>query len=438
MAAAGGRTRHTLRGNGTSIADLATAGPVFCAVMFRPLLCLTLLLALVPAIALADGLDAAPVTFGAFGTLGAVYQNSHGLAYRRSVSQGHGARAGEIDLGTDSLLGLQVTGRATSSLDAQVQTIVRRNAHGVWRPELARAFVRYRPNQAVMVRAGRVGLGIYLLADALDVGYSYLTIRPPVELYGMLASDEFDGADATLSRRLANGVGRIRAFAGRLPFQTALANGSVVSVDNTSIFGVTTDYLYRAWQARAALLEIHLPVSANPIAPALAQTGFPQAVALAGELNRSPQNAYGAVLGALYDGDPLQVGVILGHFNADYPQGPKFNAGFAMLGYRVGQMTPYAAFSMTDSFSTVRGTGLPSLPVFEPLIAAAREDQTATQANQRDLSLGVRYDFAPHLDLKAQVDRVWLHQSDLVFDYNVPRPGHTSLTVLGVALDFAY
>lgn len=404
---------------------------------FRSLI-LALLLVLVAPTGLADDLSGSHFTLGAFGTLGAVYQNASGLAYRRNISQGHGARAGQLDLGTDSLLGLQVAGRITSDLDAQVQTIVRRDSEGVWRPELARAFARYQPSQSVMVRAGRIGLGVYLLADALDVGYSYLTIRPPVEVYGQLASDELDGADVTFSRRLGEGVGRIRVLGGRLPFEIALANGTVTTIDNAKIFGATADYLYGNWQTRAALLEIHVPGGSDPVASALAQTGFPQAVALAGELSRSPQNSYGAEVGTTYDGDPLQAALVLVHLNSDYLSGPKFNSAFALLGYRLAQLTPYAAFAMTDSFATTEPSGLPPLPMLEPLIAAAQEDQIALQTTQRDFSLGVRYDFAPHVDVKAQIDRVWLHQSGLIFDYAVPPPGQTSLTVFGLALDFAF
>jgi hypothetical protein len=396
------------------------------------------LLALAAATGHADELAGSRFSYGAFGTLGAVYQNAPGLAYRRSISQGHGARTGQIDLGTDSLLGVQLTGAVTSALDAQAQTILRRNAQGVWRPEVARAFLRYRPNQSLMVRAGRIGLGVYLLGDALDVGYSYLTIRPPVEVYGMLASDEFDGADATFSRQLGDGVGRLRLLGGRLPYETALPDGSVVTLENVKILGMTADYLYRQWQTRAALIEIHVPGVRDPVAPALAQTGFAPAIALAGELDRSPQNSYGVEVGALYDGDPLQGALVLVHLNSDYVQGPKFNSGFAQVGYRIAQLTPYAALSMTENFGTAQSTGLPALPALQPLIAAAQEDQTAMQTTQRDFSVGVRYDFAAHMDLKAQIDRVWLHHSGLIFDYQVPPPAHTALTVFGIAFDFAF
>jgi hypothetical protein len=386
----------------------------------------------------ADALSDSRFSLSAFGTLGAVYQNARGLAYRRDISQGHGARAGEVDLGTDSIVGLQATGRIASGLDAQVQETVHRDEDGLWRPELERAFLRYQPSPSVMLRAGRIGLGLYLLADAFDVGYAYLTIRPPVEIYGLLAADEFDGADAELSRPIGGGVGRIRVLGGKWPFQIAQADGTTIEIDDDSVIGITADYLHGDWQTRAALLQIHIPGGNDPVAPALAQTGFPQAVALARELDRSQQNSYGMEIGTTYEGNPLQAALLYIHLNSDYLQGPKFNSAFALLGYHIAQLTPYTSFSMTDNFGPTRGTGLPPLPVFEPLIAAAREDQVSAQTTQRDFSLGVRYDFAPHVDLKAQIDQVWLHQSELIFDYNVPPPGHTSLTVYGLAVDFAF
>lgn len=399
---------------------------------------LALLLALGATIVRADALSDSRFTLGAFGTIGAVYQNAHGLVYRRNTSQGHGARPGELDFGTDSIVGLQVTGKIASGFDAQVQVTEHRDEDGLWRPELERAFLRYQPDSSLMVRAGRIGLGLYLLADAFDVGYAYLTIRPPVEIYGLLAADEFDGLDATFSRTIGNGIGRIRVLGGKWPFEIAQPNGTTVAIDNDSVLGLTADYLLGNWQTRAALVQIHIPGGGDPVAPALAQTGFPQAVTLAGELNRTQLNSYGGEIGTTYEGDPLQASLIYVHLNSDYVQGPKFNSVLALVGYRMAQITPYAEYAMTDNFGGVHATGLPPAPVFAPLIAAAREDQVASQTTQRDFSLGVRYDFAPHMDLKAQIDRVWLHQSELIFDYNMPPPGHASLTVYGLAVDFAF
>lgn len=385
------------------------------------------------------GFGAPSLKLDAFGTLGAVYQDSPGLSFRRSVGQGHGARAGEVDLGTDSLLGLQVSGNTSFGLEAQIQGIVRRNAAGVWRPELARAFLRYEPNQTVMVRAGRIGLSLYLRADALDVGYSYLTIRPPAEVYGLLASDQFDGADVTLTRPIGSGVGKLRLLGGRLPYQVGNADGSVTELDNNRLLGITGQYFNGNWETRVAVVQFHFhDTGADPLAQALTQTGFPQAMALAAALNKVPQNTLAVEVGTNYTSDRLRAAVVYARLDSDYAVGPKANTGYLLFGWRISQVTPYAVYSLSDSFASTQPAGLPPLPVFEPLIAGAYQAQVAAQTTQRDFALGLRYDFAPHMDIKAQIDHVWLHQSMLVFDYNVPPFGHASMTVAGVALDFAF
>ena len=81
----------------------------------------------------------------------------------------------------------------------------------------------------------------------------------------------------------------------------------------------------------------------------------------------------------------------------------------SLLGWRIERVTPYALYSVSDSFGGVQSPGLPPLPMF-----------------------------APHMDLKAQIDRVWLHQSALIFDSDAPPPGHDSMTVAGIALNFAF
>ena len=386
-----------------------------------------------------SGLGASPLKLDAFGTLGAVYQDSPGLAFRRSVGQGHGARAGEIDFGTDSLLGLQLGVNTSFGLNAQFQGIVRRNAFGLWQPELARAFLRYEPNQTVMVRAGRIGLSLYLRGATPDVGYSYLPIRPPEEVYGLLPSNHFDGADLTLTRVIGSGVGKLRLFGGGLSYEIGNANGSVTSMGNNTVLGITGRYLEGDWETLVVLVQFHNhDTSANPLARALLGTHFPQAAAFADELTKSPQNVLVMGFGTSYTGNRLRATAVYARLDSDYVTGPKANTGYLLLGWRLSQVTPYALYSISDSFASTQPAGLPPLPVFEPLIEGVYQAQVAAQTTQRDFALGVRYDFAPHMDIKAQVDHIWLHQSMLIFDYNVPPFGHASMTVAGVALDFAF
>ncbi|MDE2339407.1 MAG: hypothetical protein KGL14_09025 [Gammaproteobacteria bacterium] len=388
----------------------------------------------------ADTLDTSALHWNAFGTLGAVYQNSRGLAFRRDLGQGRGARAGEVDFGTDSVLGAQLTGHTDFGLSAEVQGVMRRDATGRWRPRLSRAFLRYEPSPAWMLRAGRIGLSIYLLGDALDVGYAYLTVRPPPEVYGILANADFDGADVTYSRALGAALIRLRAFGGQIPFRFATANGGVIDFSNNNMFGLSADYLDGDWETRLAVVRLSQRSAApfTGLAAGLEATAVPQAVLLAGSLLRTPQNTYAVEAGTNYTGRHLRATAVLVRFDSPNPVGPNENTGYVLLGWQVKDVTPFAVFSVAENFGQARPTGLPPLSVFAPLIAGAAQAQTFFQTTQRDLALGARYDFAPHMDFKVQLDHVWLAHSALIFDANVPPPNRDSMTVASLAVDFAF
>jgi hypothetical protein len=384
---------------------------------------------------------AAPTfTLGGFGTLGAVYHDAPGLEFRRWVGQGRGARAGEIDFGTDSLLGLQLTTALSPTFDLQLQGIIQRGAQDDWQPTLERAFVRWSPDDSVMVRLGRIDLGYYLLADALEVGYSYLTLRPPVEVYGILPSLTLDGGDVRLKYRIGDGIASVRLLGGRMPGQIALPDGTAMDIASGVEVGGSLDYLCGDWQTSLAFARYHSRDLGQfeRLASALRQTPFPQAQILGGDFVAGTHNSYATELGVAYDHSPFQAHIVYVRLSSTDLTGPDLNAGFVLAAYRIGRLTPYSTFAISDSFANIRSTGLPDIPVFAALNAAVYEAQTTSQAMQRSLAVGVRYDLATHFDLKAQVDRVWLHQSNLIFDRNVPPPDHTAMTVFGVALDFAF
>jgi len=128
---------------------------------------LALLAAGMPLAAAADTHDRR-TSFGGFGTIGALYHDEDGLEYRRSVSQGSGAEAGEVDFATDTIGGLQLNAAWNQQLDAVIQGVTRLSANDDWDPQLTRAFVRYNPNETIALRAGRIGWDIYPRADSRE------------------------------------------------------------------------------------------------------------------------------------------------------------------------------------------------------------------------------------------------------------------------------
>ena len=145
-------------------------------------------------------------TFRGFGTLGMTTHDADGFEYRRNVGQGHGAEADQIDFETDSLAGLQFNAHLVPRLDFALQGVTRVNVDGDWTPRITQAFLRYSPDESLVLRAGRFGYEIYLLAESRQVGYSYVPLRPSVEFYGLLANDSIDGADVSYTSRLGAGA----------------------------------------------------------------------------------------------------------------------------------------------------------------------------------------------------------------------------------------
>ena len=380
------------------------------------------------------------VTFGGFGTVGAIYHNTEGLEYRRSVGQPDGAQAGELDFGTDSLAGLQVNAAWNRELEAVVQMVSKHNADADWRPRLTRGFIRYVPNEAIMLRAGRIGSEFFPRADSSDIGYSYLTIRPPTEMFGQLPHDDFDGVDLTLSRSLGPGLGHFKVYGGRAGGRLAEPDGSTVELSGSKMWGGYFEYLQGGWAARLGIgwFLVGHPPSLDPLIGGLQQTGQPRAQALADEFARKGRR-YAFITGGLtYDEGPLQARLFLVRIDSESVIGPKTLIGTTTVGYSFGAFTPYTALSRGYNYADQQFTGLPNTPQTAPLNSGAYAAQVANQTNQSSVALGLRYDVAPKMDIKFQVDHLWVNNSEMVFDRNTPPRDRAQMTVFGLAFDFIF
>lgn len=381
------------------------------------------------------------VTFGGFGTLGAVYHAEDGFEYRRSASQPSGARAGELDFATDSLAGVQVNAAWSRSLEAVVQGVTRLSSDNDWQPQLTRAFLRYRPNETLQLRAGRIGWEIYPRADSRDIGYSQLGIRPAVEVFGFLPTDRFDGGELQLQHPIGRGLANLALFGGTARGTIRRADGSRNDIDGSKVWGGRLEYASGPWILRlgSGVFELDDAPQLDALVAGLRQTGQPQALALADTFASGERRTLFLVAAVAYDEGPLQARVFLGRTESGEGVGtPKITSGQIIGGYDLGALTPYASFAYVDSYNNVRGTGLPDQPQFAALNAGAATAQAVTQYNQSSLALGLRYDFLPRLALKVQMDQVWMRGTPLVFEGDRSQSGEDEMTVFGAALDFIF
>lgn len=399
----------------------------------------TLALAAAVLPASADELDGRRLTLGGFGTIAADYHDADGLEYRRSSAQPDGVDAGRIELATDSLVGVQLNAGWSNELEAVAQVQSAPSSLQRWQPRLTRGFVRYVPDESWMLRVGRIGYEFYPQADSNAIGYSYLTLRPPVEMFGQLPTDDFDGADLTLTRPLGSTLARVKLIGGHTTGTLALADGSRVSFSGSTL-GAQIEFLQGPWSLRLGSgwqLLAH-PPSSRPLTAALRQTGDPQAQQLAQDFDDKGRRTTVSTIGLTYDDGRWQGRLYLARADSGSPIGPKLRIGTTSLGYRIERVTPYLLLSRAYNPARVQPTGLPDTAGYAALNAGAEAAQTLGQTNQSTAAAGLRYDFARNMDLKFQIDHVWSNSSQLLFDQRSPPRERAELTLFGVALDFVF
>ena len=379
--------------------------------------------------------DAAVLSLKGFGTLGATRSSSPDAEFVRDLSQPDGARDGKWNADVDSLLGIQLNGRLGEGVEAVAQVVSRYHYDASYRPEVMWAFGKWSLGPELDLRVGRLGTDFFMLADSRLVGYSYAPVRPPGDYFGILPYSYFDGADVVAVFPLATATLRTKVFAGVTREKVSLATRRW-DLDHSFIRGLHGELQFGDWTARvgAAAIRFHnnLPIedlrdSLRPFAPAAAD-----ALTVSGTNSRF----YNA--GVVYDAGPLQVQLMLNRVNHDSVLFENSRAGYLLAAYRIAEFTPFVGYSRMKSTPKTLTTGLSDVG-----LNAVRNAQVAgvladSHADQHTRSLGVRWDPAPKIDFKLQVDQI-RGTPQSIFTWRGETSGWTGeTTVLNVTCDFIF
>lgn len=365
------------------------------------------------------------VSLHGFGTLGAARSSTDEAQFVRNLSQPEGLTR-KWSAKVDSLVGLQANIRFDQQLHGVVQAVSRYRYDGSYSPEITWAFLRYDPDAAFSLRAGRLGTEFYMLADSRMVGYSYLTVRPQVDFYGTLPFTYIDGVDATATTHFARGLLRGKLFAG-LSQEKAPWEELQFDMAGSPMVGGYLDYQQGPWQFRASHAQIRfnhdLPV--ENFYSAL-DAMVPNA---SDQLRVKDKLTWFSSLGLVYDNGPLQMHLMLSQTGNEHASFQDTRAGYLTTAYRFGRLTPYLGYSWAKS--EPKNLTRPVPPVTDLYLAEFHTDQ-------HTFFLGGRWDFHTNMALKAQVD--WISGTqDSKFLYRWEPPtwsGHMS--VYSLTLDFVF
>jgi hypothetical protein len=370
-------------------------------------------------------------SFSGFGTIGYVKTDNDQAQF---VSAGQPAGAGKDgSFSPDSKLGGQVNAKANSVFSATVQAVSKYAAQGTWKPTVEWAFVKAQATPDFAVRAGRIGLPFYMVSDYINVDYSNLWIRPPIDVYGQVAFDHFDGADGMYQTTVGSTTLTGQVFVGETNTTTTVrihARHSV-GMNLTAEFdnGITARIGYA--QAKITVDSTQM----DQLVGVLSQTPF---ASVGEELSVTNKDASFAGAGISWDHENF-VG------SAEYTKRKTSSyisstTGWSVTGgYRIGKFTPYAVVSKLKVDNTNVNDTIPAGVAQLAALRGAVEGLLATQnLAQKTDSIGLRWDAYKNVAVKFEYDHIKPDGGVGLFEKVQPGFGNTAVNVYGVAVDFVF
>ncbi len=383
--------------------------------------------------------------FSGFGSLGATRSSEDKADFLTNFAMPDGPGfTRNTDVKGDSRLGLQGDLRLGEHFSAVAQVISEHRYDGTFKPYLNIATLKLQALPGLAFRVGRIPYSAYLISDFQKVGYAQPWVRPPVEVYQFNPLTSVDGADLTW-----------QANAGAVAFSGQFLGGSIKAKIAPSSIGVkqyaalgqevpeaewTSKQMYTAslaanWGSNTlrafygsmkgtyddpgydqpysvTFLANNSPFSTlradlilnpyfnpaqppGPTNPLMIPNPYKN-VALADKLQIKDKKV--TYLSAAYSYDPgnwfLMIEQSWKGGDADTMLSD-FQAGYATLGARLGNWTPYATYAWkrtTGSTSDVN-------PIGNAVLRASNHGQST-------VSGGLRWDFYKNLAFKIQYDSV--------------------------------
>ncbi|MES2257024.1 MAG: porin [Pseudomonadota bacterium] len=380
----------------------------------------------------AGTLDQGNLSVTGFGTLGVARSDTDEVQFAR-YNQAVGVRK-TPRIGLDSNLGLQASYQFSDSLSGTAQLLTRKNTSPEFTTDLTWAFLRLKVNDEFAVRAGRIGLPVFMITDYQNVGYANTMMRPPIELYGQDPVESIDGADFTYQRAVGDTNVTLQGFAGVSSGKLFVTVGAKYRAPSYG-FAVTAErgpVTVRLAHMSASLTS-HEIGPLNGLVSALTASGFAQ---LGRDFELIDKRVNFTAAGLTTDWNNI---VLQAEYARRRPQSPvqvpPVNAWYLMGGYRIGKVLPYYAHA--DYRNAGSAISVPAaLGKFPPLAAAVAGFLAPVE--QSSNLVGVRWDFAQSVALKVQADRV--HPRKKTGSLTSPRTGAavSDVTVIGASLDFVF
>lgn len=392
-------------------------------------------LSLALAASIASASDTSALSLTGFGTVGFVYTDDGEAQFVRwGVNKPSDSR---LDLSPDSILGIQASLPLAPKVDATVQIVSSEDSLGSYTPHVTWAFLRYALTPSVTIRGGRMRAPFFMLSDSLQVNYTNVWVRPPVNVYSLVPVNELDGIDLLYREQVSGLELEVHPYFGNSKLD--LFDDSVVELRDTVGLNLAVRYdnlTLHFGHAETRFSYIRSSNSSIQLKNALIASGA-AGQALAAQIGGEQGHARFDSLGFQWDdGRNIISGEYAKRRTNRYI--PSVEGAYLSVGRRIGAVTPYVLFSKQNTLEqTLRGpvpTGFAQSIGFFNLI---RDN------SQETLTLGARWDLNRMLALKAEWTQAHLERASAGSFYPTSaaaatRIGGRTLNTLSVSMDVLF
>jgi hypothetical protein len=387
-----------------------------------------------------------------FGTVGA-YKGSSDKAGVRTEQRQRVVSYTDWRFDGDSQASIQATFNPNGKFKGVVQLISKKDVDGSNKPTVEWAYLSYPVTSEIDLKVGRTVAPIFLLSDYRNLSYAQTAARPQSEIYQVNPITFQDGVTARWDKKLGSGNIQLEGFFGKT--KVSVAGGDV---DLSRVKGLSLKYGQDSWSIRGGYSWYNASINAPTVEANIATLKAIPTVACTNcvsVLNAvAPTKGITAKIvtfGATYDD---------GEWIAQAEWAKRDTNSVVIVGVsgwnilaarRFGDFTPFIG---TGSFEVK--TDKPTLTPgpFAPAALRAQlnylnQSFIGTGDSSRDvMSVGVRWDFAKNLALKAQVERAKMKSpqvgaSNGFYSYETSMLGKPSgfdgrVSMFTVNLDFVF
>ncbi|MBF0469628.1 MAG: hypothetical protein HQK61_12210 [Desulfamplus sp.] len=362
-----------------------------------------------------------------YGTISSTFDDSDQIAPFRDVSASSNGEslelADNLTWRLDSRIGLQVDYHFGQKMELVFQGVLRDRNDPDVKHSIELAYLGIRPLTNMDVRVGRFGYDAFMMSDIRHTGYAYLWVRPPLEFYGWIPIFNIDGADVTWRINQDDAQWRIRVQRGR--HDTSLPmGGNSYSFDTNDIWSFTIARQSGPFRIKAGYSQFSSQNELESLSGlhkglediAAATAGMlpdvsAEAASLRNDIRFKDNGIRYMTIGAAYDDGTLVAQAEIARSMVEGDFIPNGEMGYASVGYRLGDFTPYFTFSTINPGRNALHKPESDWSLIEQasLQSSSIRMLNSTAMEQHTYSSGLRWDFHNQASLKFQWDNTHIH-----------------------------